>query len=208
MAISDFTSLKQAVANWIVDDAVSQGSERVAEFIALAEADFNRRLRIRPMETSTTVAPSSRTTTLPTEALQVRNIRRNTAAGGTIDYLPPDQFWFQYGSTDTGEPIAYTIEGENIAWGPAAGSAAGSVIVSYYKRIAALTTSATTNWMLTNHPDVYLWGALVAAEPFLFEDKRMPMFKTLYEAALKQVEESDQNDRHGSGLVMRPYSWA
>jgi hypothetical protein len=206
MAISDYTSLKQAVANWVdATNDISAGSERVAEFIALAEADFNRRLRVRPMEDSTTVAPT-RTAALPASFLQLRTIRRNNNTGGTLDYLPPDQFWTDYGDTSVGEPEAYTIEGENLVFGPASNGT--TVIVSYYKPIAALTTSATTNWMLTNHPDVYLYGALVAAEPFVHDDKRMPMWKTLYEEAIKQVDESDKNDRHGSGLVMRPSTWA
>lgn len=206
MAITDYTSLKQAVANWVNDDAISVGSERVVEFISIAEADFNRRLRIRPMEDSTTVATSGRTTALPGNSVQLRNIRLNTASGGTVDYLPPDQFWAQYGGNDTGEPVAHTIEGENIVWGPA--SSGTSVIVTFYKRVPALTGSANTNWMLTNHPDLYLYGSLVAAEPFIFEDKRLPMWKSMYDQALKQVEEADEKDRHGSGLVMRPYSWA
>ena len=47
MAISNYTELNTAVANWLDRDDLT---DRIPEFIALAEARFNRLLRIRAME--------------------------------------------------------------------------------------------------------------------------------------------------------------
>ena len=49
MAISNYTELKTAVANWLDRDDLT---DRIPEFIALAESRFNRLLRIRAMESS------------------------------------------------------------------------------------------------------------------------------------------------------------
>jgi len=51
MAISTFAELKTAAANWLDR---SDLTDRIPEFIALAEARFNRILRIRAMETVST----------------------------------------------------------------------------------------------------------------------------------------------------------
>jgi len=51
MAISTFAELKTAAANWLDR---SDLTDRIPEFIALAEARFNRILRIRDMETVST----------------------------------------------------------------------------------------------------------------------------------------------------------
>ena len=54
MAISTFAELKTAAANWLDR---SDLTDRIPEFIALAEARFNRVLRIRDMETVSTAIP-------------------------------------------------------------------------------------------------------------------------------------------------------
>ena len=47
MAISNYSELQTAVANWLDRDDLTA---RIPEFIALAEARFNRVLRLRSME--------------------------------------------------------------------------------------------------------------------------------------------------------------
>ena len=39
--------------------------------------------------------------------------------------------------------------------------------------MAALTDLAPTNWLLTKHPDVYLYGALLESAPYTKEDERI-----------------------------------
>ena len=51
MAIGTFAQLKTAAANWLDR---SDLTDRIPEFIALAEARFNRILRTRDMETVST----------------------------------------------------------------------------------------------------------------------------------------------------------
>ena len=48
MAISNYTELQTAVANWLDRDDLTN---RIPEFISLCEARFNRTLRLRAMET-------------------------------------------------------------------------------------------------------------------------------------------------------------
>ena len=49
MAINSYSTLQTAVSNWLDRDDLS---DRIPEFISLAEATFNRVLRIRAMETT------------------------------------------------------------------------------------------------------------------------------------------------------------
>ena len=63
MAISTYSELQTAAANWLDR---SDLSDRIPEFIALAEARFNRILRIRDMETvSTAISTAAGTGYLP-----------------------------------------------------------------------------------------------------------------------------------------------
>ena len=55
-------------------------------------------------------------------------------------------------------------------------SGATSLSIDYYQRIPALTSSNTTNWLLTDHPHLYLYTSLLHATPFLMDDARYQVF--------------------------------
>ena len=56
MAINTYSTLQTAVANWLDRNDLT---DRVPEFISLAEATFNRVLRLRAMETTVADATPS-----------------------------------------------------------------------------------------------------------------------------------------------------
>ena len=72
----------------------------------------------------------------------------------------------------------------------------------YYKTVDALSDSNTTTTMLTQNPDVYLYGSLLEAEPFLMNDQRVQLWATAFQQALADIQEQDNKDRH-SGSEMR-----
>ena len=72
----------------------------------------------------------------------------------------------------------------------------------FYKKIDALSDSNTTEQMLTINPDVYLYGALLEAEPFLMNDQRVQLWATAFQESLNALQEQDNKDRH-SGSAMR-----
>ena len=72
----------------------------------------------------------------------------------------------------------------------------------FYKKIDALSVANTTEAMLTDNPDVYLYGALLEAEPFLMNDQRVQLWATAFQESLNALQEQDNKDRH-SGSAMR-----
>jgi SAM-dependent MidA family methyltransferase len=64
MALSNYTNLKTSIANWLNRSDLT--SEIADDFIVLAEADFNSKLRIRKMITQSTFTIDSETESLPT----------------------------------------------------------------------------------------------------------------------------------------------
>ena len=106
----------------------------------------------------------------------------------------------------TGKPYYFTMIGgstNQLEVLPSPDSTYTSSIV-YYTRIAALSDSATSNWLLAAHPDIYLFGTLVEAEPYLKNDERMPMWTARLDKALNDLGLQGQRERHtASGLRMR-----
>ena len=200
MAIGNYTELNTAVANWLDRDDLSA---RIPEFIVLAEARFNRLLRIRAMEEKQTASTVSgqRNLALPTNFIQMRNLQINTSPITPMQYVTPEIYDRLYGSTQTGTPQMYTIIADELQLGPIPGSAQ-TIEMLFYKKFPALTATAPTNWMITNAPDVYLYGCLLEAEPFIMNDERVPMWKMALDESISSLQEQDNKDRH-SGSALR-----
>ncbi len=200
MAINTYATLKTAAANWLDR---SDLTDRIPEFIALAEALFNRTLRIRAMET--TVADStpsgSKEDALPSGYLQMREIHLATSPIVSLAYITPEIMYRIRAGSTSGEPNSYTILGDNILFGPTPDSAY-DYSMTYYKSFTALSDSATTNWIILNAPDLYLYGTLLQAEPFLMNDNRVALWERAVRQIIADLQEQDNKDRH-SGSEMR-----
>ena len=200
MAISDYTELKTAVANWLDRDDLA---DRIPEFIALAEARMNRVLRLRMMEskyTASTVA-SQRNYALPASYIQMRNFQLNTSPITSLSYVSPEIYDRLWGGSQGGTPLFYTIIANELQLGPIPGSVI-TMEMLFYKKVSALSASNTTEVMLTDNPDVYLYGALLEAEPFVMNDERIGVWAQGFEKAIVDLQEQDNKDRH-SGSALR-----
>jgi hypothetical protein len=200
MSIANYSELNTAVANWLDRDDLTS---RIPEFIALCEARFNRLLRIRAMEYKQTASTVSgqRNLALPTGFIQMRNLQMNETPIVPMQYVTPEIYDRLYGSTLTGTPQMYTIIADEIQLGPIPGSVL-TIEMLFYKKFDALTDSATTNWMIINAPDVYLYGCLLEAEPFIMNDARVQIWATAFKQAITDMQEQDNKDRH-SGSALR-----
>lgn len=55
--------------------------------------------------------------------------------------------------------------------------------------------NTSTNWLATNHEDLYLNLSLAFMEPFTKNDKRVVVWRTFAEAAISQLDEDDTEAR-------------
>lgn len=205
MAITTYAQLQTATANWLDRTDLSA---RIPEFIELAEANFNRVIRQPDMiakDDSFSIA--GRYTTLPANTLEIIRIVVDLTPVIVLEYLTPEEIsQRRIVMSSTGKPYYFTMIGgssNQLEVLPSPDSTYTSSIV-YYTRIAALSDSATSNWLLAAHPDIYLFGTLVEAEPYLKNDERMPMWTTRLDKALNALGLQGQRERHtASGLRMR-----
>lgn len=108
-----------------------------------------------------------------------------------------------YHGNSSGAPMYYAILDDKIRFYPTPDSTY-SLKMGYWRKILTLSDTQTTNWLLTDHPDIYLFGALVQAEPFLKSDPRIATWKTMLEEALTQLHQYT-DEYHDSGqLVVKP----
>jgi len=204
MALGTFTELKDAVADWLDR---SDLTDRIPDFITLAEARLNRDLRIRPMEVRSSMETTSgqRYFNLPGGYLQMRNMQMNTNPITPLEYITPEMLDRLYGSDTTGKPRAYTLIGDEIQLAPIPDSDY-TVEMAFYEKFTPLgdgtSGTVTNNWLTLNAPDVLLYGSLLEAEPFIKNDERIGLWLNAYNSAVKKLQDADARDRH-SGSAMR-----
>ena len=204
MALSTYTELKSTIANWLNRSDLT--SEIAEDFIVLAEADFNSKLRIRQMHSQTTITIDSETESTPTGFLQVRDfyILSNNDKYA-MNYLSPAQMDSIKGTSMSGLPVAYTILGSTFRFSPRpADSYSG--ILNFYKKFDALSATNTSNYILTDHPAIYLYGSLFHASNFLggIDPNQSQQWSQMYQTALERAELNDREDQFsGSPLQIR-----
>lgn len=189
MSISTYAELQTAVANWLNR---SDLTDYVPDFIRIAEDQLSLDLHTREMEAQTTLVTVGdvATVALPTDMHEIRRFRVDVSYSQPLKFLTPDQLSADYASDAVGQPIVYTVIGANAQLAPVP-DGVYSLELTYKQQLPALSDSNTANWLLTKWPSLYLYAALVAAEPFLKNDDRLMLWQGLYQKQLDRINGSD-----------------
>lgn len=200
MAITTYAELKTAVANWLADDTLTT---YIPDFITLAEARIYRELKVRQMETALSSAISSGVLAVPTGFTQMKWAYVNGSPTSPLQQVSLEYLYSQYPARSSGgKPRYFAREGENFVFGPYPDSTY-TIKGVYYKKLAALSDSNTTNWLITDAPDLILFASLVEARSFIMDDTRIPLWEARYINAKGMIESQDR-DEEFSGSVMSP----
>lgn len=177
MAIQDYAGLVDGVQKWCAR-ADTTFTNRIPDFVALAEdriyhgSDLEGRgtlyspaLRTTVLETTGTLTFVSGAVDLPSGFLGFKKLHRAADQTGLL-YLPPERFAVRGAYSSGASPSHYTIEGGELKVLP---SYDGDVSATWWATLAALTSDADTNALLTAHPMVYLTATLFEAFSFMQE---------------------------------------
>jgi hypothetical protein len=188
VAIANYSDLVSAIGDWL---ARSDLSARSPDFIALAEARFRRELRVREMLEQTTGSIATNSLGLPGDFLEVHRFTLDTASDLPLEYRPIEDVETRYAGVISGVPVIFTILGSNLILYPTP-DGSYDYTLDYYAAVPALTAANTTNWLLTNAPDLYLFSALAEAESFLQNDDRIAIWKDRADMAMRGLNLANQ----------------
>jgi len=199
MSLSTYTELQSSITNWLRRDGDTNLVATAPDLILMAEANFNRDVRHRRMETTTTLTLTSGTDTvaLPTDFVEVKTATVQTSPLQPMTFVTQSQLILNWPNGTTGVPSEYTIQGANMKVGETPDSGY-NVELAYYQQIPDLATNST-NWLLTNHPDMYLFGSLLQAAPFLGDDERVPVWASYYERAREGLRGDNNRTSYSGG---------
>jgi len=199
MAITNYSTLQAAIADYLNRaDLTSQ----IQNFIQFAEADMNTRLRCREQIVRAEATSNAEYVQLPADWLEAINLH---IVGGQqpLRYITLDEADIVNKEQIYVGPHYYSLMNGAIEIVPAPAENIDIEMI-YYAKIPALSDQNTTNWLLTKAPDVYLYGALTHAAPFLMDDQRIPVFAQIYLTRTQALIDESQKSLHsGSPLIAR-----
>jgi hypothetical protein len=201
MAITTYAELQTSVANFLArDDLTAQ----IPDFIALAEARMGRELDTRSQIKRATAETSAGAEfiDLPTDLRKIQGIKVNSNPVKLLDYATQYDYYNLTPSNGTGTPSYYTVVGTAIGLRPIPDSVL-TIEMIYSDDIDALSSTNTTNTILSRHPDAYLFGALAAASVFLMDDARAAQFDQVFSRTISEMKRDTDDAKFGGSLAMR-----
>jgi len=202
MALNTYATLKTAVASFLNRSDLAAS---ITDFVTLAEAQMNRRLRVREMVGRSTASLTDEFLAVPGDFLGTRTVTIATDPTAILRYVSPDEAERLKATvyTATGTPKVYTVLGDEFQFLPAPDDTY-TVNMTYWKAIPALSDNNTSNWVLAAHPDAYLYGALLQSAPFLGTDERIAVWGRMFMEIISDMMKEDAHNSYGGTLNMRP----
>jgi hypothetical protein len=190
MAITNYAELQTSIANWLHR---SDLTAVIPDFIALAESRINRVLSARgtEIEAVLTATPQSEFVDLPNDF------------GAPIvlwleSFMPRQELILKQASELNYSPIEsypnfYTIKSNQIQLDRIAGDSY-PLRLRYLQNLDIATTD--TNYVLTNYPDIYLYGALVESASFIRDEAQAPIWQQKFENAMIEAQGSENSAKN------------
>lgn len=183
MSLSTYAELQARIASELFDR--TDLTDAIKDFIRLCETQVERELRHYEMITRETITLDAQYVALPSGHLETIRI---SADKGPLETISIDAMADLRDVSDTAaEPRYVAYLGNEMELYPTPSqSYTGSI--TYYGRIPKLSDSNTTNWLLTNNPDIYLYGALLQAGNFLADNEIIQRNSVMYAGGVKGLQ--------------------
>ncbi|MCP4385335.1 MAG: hypothetical protein GY798_28645, partial [Hyphomicrobiales bacterium] len=160
-------------------------------------------LRVMETDTLLTGTISSRELTLPTDLVEPISLHLTTfgdqrwlrpfvaGAGPNMTYLTYDTI-----------PTAWAINRTNIDLDSPCDQA--HTFQFRYRQSFALSDGSPTNWLLTNHPDLYVAVCLTEAYQYQKNADAVALWEQRYRASLGEVQRKEAKSKSMATLVVDP----
>ena len=194
MALDNYANLKAAIENWSHREDIKGF---VDDFIAICEteiysnSDVSLRIRSMVQTESSVTSTANRIQALPVNFLEPRRYEFVISGSRpTIDYVTPASMNIRDG---VGTPLVYTVTNQ-IEFDVVPDQEYETNLI-YYGKLDALSDAAPTNSILTDYPNIYLYGSLWALNQWAEHDENIAKYKLLF---LEAIDGANRTDSTGS----------
>jgi hypothetical protein len=196
----DYGTLKTLLASYLHRDDLTA---TIPTFITLAQARLNHDIDLMSMHTTASLAvvASVKEIALPTDFLEMLSVRvpyeggfrvveqRSLAQNGQV-------FESQLGAT--GAPRYFARYGTTLEVSPLPEEATTLEII-YKQRLTPFVSDTDTDDMLTYNPNIYVYGAMLEAMPFLKDPNTK--WQELYLGEVERLNEQNDDQQWSGGPI-------
>jgi hypothetical protein len=200
MALTTYTELKTSIGDWLNRSDLTTA---IPDFISLAEAQVERTLRTRQMIVRANASFDAQYGAVPSDFLEVKSLKLTSTNPQTpLSFLSIDALDNEMTKhTASGKPKFFGVVGGQFRIVPTPDSNYTTEL-TYYAKLTKLSSSVASNWLLSSSPDIYLYGSLLQAAPYLQDDARIQTWATLYERALNDLQTADDRSASSGGVLL------
>lgn len=196
--MTTYAQLQSDIANWIERDDLTV---QIKTFITLTEQELNRKLRLLQMEAVSTQSLSAtlKTYALPDRFISMRNIYIDVVENGRprkLTYVTPIIMTLSFPSDD-GYPSQYTIVNNQIQVDSVAIDITKNLIIDFFQGFEPLSDTNTSNWLTNNAYETLLYGSILQAEIFLYNEIRTPVLQSRYDSVIYDLNLVAEDGRYG-----------
>lgn len=184
----------QALQQTTLDLLIALGEQAVYYGSAGGRGEPVPPLRVGEMESPLSITVAGNLAPLPADCLALKRVQ--LAGEYPMDYVAEEGALRLLKVGGSGSARKYTKQGTSLLFFPSLADAT-TVTGRYYKKFADIS-GGTLNAAFTRYPDVWLYAALAESAPFIGEDGRLPMWKTLYAGRVRAAL-ANENERTSNG---------
>lgn len=197
----NYTSLLAQVVDTLGSQVTTAQVDAMLPFV---ESRFNRIIDSPERETEAYITPTA-DIQLPADCWKLRDIwvmgTASSSVATSLVQVSPEQARALYAYQSNGME-AFSLTGRTIDFWPDPGATnTTQVRIRYQKTIPALTSSNTTNWLLTYHPDIYYYALLLQCEAYIVNDQRLPIWKSALDEAIGELSALSAKQRYAQAPV-------
>ena len=205
--INDYASLQSAVASWL---ARADLTGSIPDLIQMAELRIQDDVEAVDQLLTVDFTPSAGQYQLPTDYDEVVSL--SYVSGGQYNPIFPMTLSDGQRMDTAALPVGYFITAVAAPFNPdlpptvflqIVGGSDQECRLTYKKAFPALSVTNTTNWMLLQRPNIYLYATLLEAAPFLQDDARIQVWAAGYQTAMEAFNRKGMSKRFGADSRQR-----
>ena len=70
----------------------------------------------------------------------------------------------------------------------------------YWQKLDVLTAQNTTNWLLDDHSDIYIYATLMETAPYLKDDNRIQVWSAMLDKRLESLSRATEDEQFSGSL--------
>lgn len=195
MAISDYSSLKTAIANWL---ARADLTGAIPDFIQLAQKRISRDLRSHRMIANDGGTLLAGNFALPVEFVALLSLK--VIYGGREIDLRPIAPSMDVNHADVTYPYGFVMSANRIE---VLGGAGDEAYLFRYWQNGGEPSDDNPSF-IAYFPDIYLYASLLEAAPYLKQDARIQTWATGYQAAIEAENRVSNETRWANSPRIKP----